>query len=115
MSPFAVLVLAHLVADFLFQIRWMAMNKAHQWLPLLAHSLVYTLVLGGVAYIAFGGLSLLGVLLIFFAHVFLDRRTFVHWWTKNIMGVDLEKNWWLTIVVDQTFHFLVIALALWFN
>lgn len=112
MSPFATLFLAHLVADYLLQISWMAQNKAQQWLPLITHSLLYTFVLGIAAYFSFGGLTLPGLLIIFLAHVFLDRRSFVHWWTKTIMGVDLVQGWWLAIIVDQTFHFLVIALAL---
>lgn len=112
MSPFASLILAHFVADYLLQTRWMAMNKTRQWLPLIAHSLVYTLVLGVAAYFSFGGLSLSGLLILFLAHVFLDRRSFVQWWAETIMGVDLQQGWWLVIIADQTFHFLVIALVL---
>jgi len=93
MTPFATLILAHLVADYLLQLRWMAANKAHQWLPLIAHSLLYTFVLGLVAHLSFGGLTPLGLLILFLSHVFLDRRTFVHWWAKTIMGVDLKKDW----------------------
>jgi len=112
MSPFATLIMAHLVADYLLQTRWMAMNKAQQWFPLITHSIIYTFILGLAAHLSFGGLSLSGLAIIFLSHVFLDRRTFVHWWTKTIMGVDLEKNWWLSIVADQIFHFLVIVLVL---
>lgn len=40
-----VILLAHFLADFVFQSDWMALNKSSQWKPLSAHVGVYTAVL----------------------------------------------------------------------
>lgn len=112
MTPFAYLIIGHLIGDYLFQTSWMAANKAKQWLPLLTHSFVYTLSVSLVAYIGFGGLSILGIAFIFLSHVFLDRRTFVSWWAENIMGAKTKEVAWLKIAADQVFHIIVLAISL---
>lgn len=48
MSVFDTLLLGHLIGDFLLQTSWMAENKAKHILPLLVHSLVYTVSIGGL-------------------------------------------------------------------
>jgi hypothetical protein len=112
MSPFDFLFIGHLIGDYLFQTSWMAMNKATKWVPLLSHCFVYTLSISLVAWFGFGGLSLWGILFIFLTHVFIDRRTFVQWWVKTIMKTPTSQAGWLSIVVDQIFHFIVLAVAL---
>lgn len=109
MNLFTYLLLGHLVGDYLLQTSWMAMNKASRWLPLLTHCLIYTLSL--IVAMIVGGVPIHSgvVLLIFFSHVFLDKRFFVVWWTRTIMGVKNPEGNWLTIVVDQVFHLLVIG------
>ncbi len=42
---FIYLMFCHWVGDFVLQSRYMAENKSRQWIPLLTHVLVYTLVL----------------------------------------------------------------------
>jgi hypothetical protein len=112
MSPFDLLLLAHLLGDFPLQTSWMAMNKATKWLPLLVHSGVYTIVIGIISLIGFGGLAWWQLLAIFLMHVLLDRRTFVAWWVNHIMRTDLTQNRWLGIMVDQVFHVTILALIL---
>jgi len=112
MSSFDLLLIAHLLGDFPLQTSWMAMNKATKWLPLIAHSALYTATLEVIAYWGFGGLGLWQLFTIFIAHIFLDRRTFVSWWVRNIMRTDLAKNQWLGIMVDQVFHLTLLALIL---
>jgi len=108
MNLFGWVLIGHLVGDFLLQTRWMAMHKSKQLLPLLVHSLVYT---AAVAFCALpaGGLSITGIVIIFFAHVLLDRRVFVTWWLKNIN--KSPELVWLQVMVDQTFHLLILAIA----
>lgn len=113
MSEFDYLLIAHFIGDYLFQTSWMAMNKARKWLPLLTHSFVYTAVIGIVAWIGFGGLSLWGLSLVFVAHVFLDRRTFVEWWVRTIMTSKGKESMWLGIIADQVFHLVILAVALY--
>lgn len=112
MSNFDFLILGHLIGDFLFQTSWMAGKKASQWLPLVVHAAVYTLIVTIIAWFAFGGLSLPGIALVFGAHVFLDQRTFVRWWLKTIMRTPSPQADWLGIVSDQVFHVVVLAIAL---
>lgn len=111
-SPFDILLLGHLIGDYLFQTSWMAANKAKNWAALLTHSFVYTLAVGIVAWFGFGGLSIWGLLLVFGLHVFLDRRTFVAWWVRTVMTSTGKESCWLSIVVDQVFHLIVLVIAL---
>ncbi len=111
MSNFDYLLIAHLLGDFLFQTKWMADNKLNNWLPLLTHAFVYTAIIWIISYVAFGGLSLVGYLLLFSGHLILDRRTFVNLWSSKIM-LSNETPVWVTIVIDQSFHLILLALAL---
>lgn len=113
MTPFSILLLAHLVGDYLFQTSWMAANKARHWLPLTVHSLVYTFWIILFAWFGFGGLSLGAILLIFVSHLILDQRSFVQWWVSTIMRTQGKEAGWLSIMVDQIFHLLILALALY--
>lgn len=113
MSPFDALVVGHLIGDYLLQSNWMAVNKAEKWDALAFHSLIYTLAVAFVARIFSEGISFWGFLLIFVLHVFLDRRTFVRWWVKTIMKADGDGAGWLTIMADQAFHVVVLAVALY--
>ena len=70
MSPFDFLLLAHLLGDFPLQTSWMAINKMNKWLPLLAHSILYTAVIGIIAGVGFGGLSPWQLLIIMLTHVY---------------------------------------------
>lgn len=111
MSPFDILLVGHLIGDYLFQTSWMAANKAKRWGPLLAHVFVYTSTVYAISF-GFGGLSIPGILLIFVSHLLLDRRTFVEWWVTRIMRAPDGESRWLMIVVDQIFHIIFLALAL---
>jgi Protein of unknown function (DUF3307) len=111
-SQFDLLLLAHLIGDFLLQTEWMAKNKAVRWRPLLAHCFVYTFVIAVVGYLFLpSGLSWWAIGLIFASHVFLDRRGFIHFWYRRVMGVTGEQNKWLMIMADQVFHLIILAVA----
>ncbi|TFE01832.1 DUF3307 domain-containing protein [Jeotgalibacillus sp. R-1-5s-1] len=113
MTPFSWLFLSHLIGDFLFQTGWMAANKASKWIPLLVHCAVYTLIVALISWIAFDGLSVIAILFIFITHVILDRQQFVKWWVKKVMQTPAGPDKWLTIVVDQIFHLIILAAALY--
>ena len=112
MSPFDYLLIAHLIGDFPLQTSWMAINKAHNWLPLIVHSALYTFIIGLISLIGFNGLAPWKLFVIFLVHVVLDRRTFVAWWVNQIMRTNLSENRWLGIMVDQVFHVTILALIL---
>ena len=107
MTLFEWLLVGHLVGDYLLQNRWMAVKKGTQWLPLLTHAAVYTLTVYLLSILA-GGISWSGIVLIFCAHVILDRREFVAFWTRYVTGSTAP---WLAIMVDQTWHIVVLAIV----
>ncbi|MHB8984120.1 MAG: hypothetical protein ACYC4E_02055 [Carboxydocellales bacterium] len=56
-----------------------------------------------------GGLSLTGIMIIFIAHLLQDRRAIVHFWAEHItQGSEVP---WLMIMLDQSWHVVVLALA----
>ncbi|TFE02136.1 DUF3307 domain-containing protein [Jeotgalibacillus salarius] len=113
MTPFSFLFLSHLIGDYLFQTSWMAGRKKNDWTALLTHCFVYTLTVAIIAYFTFGGLSLTAVIFVFITHVIIDKQVVVQWWVKRIMSPPPSEKKWLTIVADQTFHLIVLAIALY--
>jgi len=108
MTLFAWLLVGHLVGDFLLQNRRMAEGKTTRWAPLLVHATAYTLSVTLLALLA-GGLSWRGILLVFLAHLLLDRRGFVLFWATRV--TDSASVPWLVIMLDQVWHIVVLALA----
>lgn len=114
MNLFNILLIGHFVGDFLFQTDWMAKYKARRLLPLLVHSSVYTLVIVLFAQLE-GGLSNLGILVIFIGHLILDRGTFVKFWVIHIQTATKPNQRWLSIITDQTFHIILLAVAIYLS
>lgn len=113
MSAFDILLLGHLVGDFLFQTQWMALNKQKRWLPLGVHCIVYTAIVAVFSYSFLDEpLSVWGLLLIFISHVILDQGRFVGFWYRRITMCTHEKSGWLKIVHDQVFHLLILFAVL---
>lgn len=110
MSEFDALLVGHLIGDFLFQTSWMARHKATKWGPLLAHVAVYTVVVSGAGWLA-GGISVYAIALIFASHALLDHKGFVGWWSRHIQGVTRSSDGWVTIMADQVFHIIILAIA----
>lgn len=106
-------LIAHIIGDYLLQTENEANQKAQlkffNW-PLVIHVIKYTLCL--VVPTIYFQVSPMWLIWIFGTHYLLDRRAFVIWWRKSIMRNSRESikdTFWLTIVVDQIFHILVIA------
>jgi Protein of unknown function (DUF3307) len=72
-------LLAHLVGDYVAQSHWMATRKTQEWVPAVAHAVVYT-----ACYLAVTR-SLLGLAVIGGTHLLIDRfRLARHLvWVKN--------------------------------
>lgn len=111
MNQFDILLIGHLIGDFLLQTSWMAKYKATKWLPLLTHVSVYTAVIA-VLGIFSGGLSLTALAIIFFGHIILDRKTFVMFWVQRVQTAKGPEKNWLSIVADQIFHIILLAIAI---
>lgn len=114
MSPFDLLLIGHLVGDFLFQTTWMAQYKATKWLPLLTHVTVYTFIVALFG-LLFGGLSWWGIAVIYIGHVILDRKTFITFWVEKVQMAKGASNNWLSIVADQIFHLILLAIAIYIS
>lgn len=112
MSPFSYMLIGHLLGDYLFQTKWMAVHKAERLSALLVHSTVYTIFILLASLwgeVEVGGW---GFAFIWITHVILDRRTFVAWWSRTIMRNRDPELGWLCIMVDQIFHILILAIVL---
>jgi len=110
---FIYLFLSHLIGDWLIQTEFQALNKAKGRFfnrALTTHCLGYTLCFVpafALAHIAWPWLAL-----IFWSHLFLDRRWPVIWWIRVMKRTSEEtiKNlFWLVIAVDQVFHILILG------
>lgn len=111
MSQFDYLLIGHLIGDFLFQNSWMAQYKSTKWIPLLSHVSIYTLVVAIFGFLS-GGLSIVGIGIIFIGHILLDRKTFVAFWVNKIQMAKGPNSNWLSIVTDQIFHIILLAIAI---
>ena len=105
------LLAGHMAGDYLFQTRWMAERKTTHFSALAIHAAVYTC----AVYLASlargqssGGLSSLGVLFVFAAHVVIDKRNITLWWCRH---VTRSNRTWLLIMTDQSLHVVILALT----
>lgn len=112
MSQFDFLLIGHLIGDFLFQTSWMAQYKATRWIPLLTHVTVYTITVSIFGFLS-GGISIWGIAIIFFGHILLDRKKFITFWVEKIQMAKGPSQNWLTIVADQIFHLILLAIAIY--
>jgi len=112
MSSFDILLIAHLVGDYLFQIGWMAANKTKSWLATLTHAAVYTLTIAVFTLLFIKDFSHWGFVLIFVSHAIVDRRLITSFWVTAVMSAPESERGWLTII-DQIFHLLILAIALY--
>lgn len=119
MSIFDCLVIGHLIADWLLQTKDHAVHKTKgNFLnqALLTHSLLYTLAFVPIFLIVkirFGWL-----LLLFFSHLFLDRRWPIFLWLEKVGGLTKEETKekeFLVIMTDQIFHILILTTIVIFS
>jgi len=112
MELFIAMTMAHMVADWLLQTEYQAMRKMQgAWWndAALAHASVYTLCIGLV--LGWFGVTVWWLPIVWASHIFLDRRWPIVWWLVHIKRMSphtIESLWWLALVVDQTFHLLVL-------
>lgn len=115
MTTFSWLLIGHLVGDWLLQNDWMAANKQRQLVTQagMVHFAIYTASLVAAMYIAMRGTLqaapaqyLLFALVIFVSHWLIDATALAKRWARLTGQSDLQM---VHVVVDQTFHLLVIA------
>jgi len=105
----SLLLVGHMVGDFLLQTSWMAERKTTDFAALVVHSAAYTCSVWLVSLAGQqGGLSPQSVILVFFSHAVIDRRGLVFWWCRHVTRSDSP---WLFTVTDQTLHCVILAVA----
>lgn len=106
MTPFEKALVAHLVADWILQNDWMALNKTRLRHPAAwVHASIQGLCLG-LALGWLGGLVLGGV------HLLIDTRVPVDWWMHVFKKCGRAPDvGTIAIWLDQTFH--IVCIALW--
>jgi len=128
MLSLGVQALAHLFGDYVLQSGWMANNKTQRSLPALVHATVYTTVFACLLQPSLASLMVIGG-----THFFIDRfrlaryvvfaKEFIaprsswpHWEDCKATGLPgAVPPWlavWLMIIVDNTTHLTINALAL---
>jgi len=104
LTPFEKGLVAHLVADWILQNDWMALNKTKlrhpaSWVHAAIHGVCLGLALGWQ-----GGL-VLGLI-----HLVVDTRVPVVWWIRNFKKcANSPEVGSIAIWLDQTLHIVCIA------
>ncbi len=105
---------AHVIPDWLIQTGYQANFKSKgnffNW-ALTSHCLTYTA--SFIPVLWFNNLSMWWLMLLFWSHMFIDRRWPVVWWIRNVGKTpvdEIPELAWLVIVVDQCFHFLILVI-----
>lgn len=97
-------IVAHLVADWLLQNDWMALNKTDLrhpagWVHAAIHTLLLWLIFPGAIAL------LLGV-----THLLIDTRRPVLWWMRVVKQMQAGPQLMLVEMgVDQVFHIIVLV------
>jgi len=104
LTPFERGLVAHLVADWILQNDWMALNKVSlrhpaAWIHAAIQGLCLSLALGWQAGLGLG-----------FVHLLIDTRVPVAWWMRVFKKCDrAPEAGSIAIWLDQTLHILCIA------
>jgi hypothetical protein len=110
---FEILVVAHLIIDFIFQRQWEAKRKNKTWLALALHCLIYTI--GFIPVFWFLKISFWWLFLLFISHFIIDNQRITRWILEDLKGYKQGKTrepfWTLLFIgVDQTFHLLILLI-----
>lgn len=108
---FIVLYIAHKIGDYLFQTDRQAAQKSTNISPLLIHCLVYSIIVLGAAWVFIGFFRWAAVILLFFSHFVLDKRTFEVLWAKAVKRIpdpNAPEIRMTMIELDQAFHYVIL-------
>ncbi len=101
-----IILLCHLIGDFILQTDKMATQKKIDWKVCLLHVCVYMIPL-----VLFSKLGVVALLLIAVQHYIQDRTGFVKWFMVNTGSKEFAKHFWAMVAVDQIFHVTWITLV----
>jgi hypothetical protein len=95
LNSLLVLIGAHYIADYPLQGEFLAQTKGKYWYSLLAHSVIYTFVIGICLYIL-GSYSIWKALFILSSHMIID--------CKKAKARDKQKALTTYLYIDQGLH-----------
>lgn len=95
-------IVAHLVGDYLFQNRWMALNKKLNINICALHALIYALSIAVIC----GWYDWKGIV-VFVTHLIIDYLGIGAMW-RQFFSHDTELPW--TILSDNTMHLVILWL-----
>jgi hypothetical protein len=98
------LLIAHLVGDYLFQNRWMALNKHENADVCILHSLIYAISVSLICGM-WSDNEIFKFLIIFVSHFIIDYFRIGAKW-RQFFSHDTEIPW--TILSDNTIHLLIL-------
>lgn len=118
LTLFEALLIVHLLMDWVIQHSWQAVNKTKKFWPLLSHCLVYTLVF--IPVFIFYRVNFEWLALIFVVHALLDSRRWERLIMEKLKGMNRQAipaySWNLVLImIDQSFHLLVLVLVSFFS
>lgn len=85
---FPTLILGHMIGDYLFQNKWMAMNKSASSFKCFIHCLIYTISVSVTTYPILHGWLWSGI--VFISHYPIDRWSLADKWLDLINGRSLR-------------------------
>ena len=114
LAAIGAILVAHFIADFIFQTQWMALNKSTTMVALTAHVIQYTITMGAiVSIVALTGMGFnvgaaLGYWIILngLAHFCTDALTSRA--SKAAFESGNNKRFWIIIGADQMTHGLCL-------
>jgi predicted membrane channel-forming protein YqfA (hemolysin III family) len=110
---FVILLLGHLIADFVFQTNKNSQSKIYDKGVRFYHCLTYALITTFCTTVA-AGISLVGIaasfFVLFITHYFIDDYRFTKWVCKHIKQEthDGETPLFVVIMLDQLWHLIVL-------
>ncbi len=106
LSFFLILILGHVIGDFVLQPYWLVLAKRRGWPGLIIHVGVVTFITGILAWNSIPNWWV-WMIVLFFIHLFIDQfRTFI--FTDNSKGKGL-----VLLFVDQSAHLISIIFIAW--
>lgn len=89
MNFFIALLMGHLFGDFMFQNKWMAMNKSGKWFPALVHCIIYSLTVAIFTFY-FTHSWFIWPIIVFATHFPIDYWSIADKWLWLIGGRDMN-------------------------
>jgi len=106
------LLLGHLIGDYIVQNDWMASNKTSRTFPCVVHCACYTLAVWACS---FWWMPWWGLLACFALHFPMDRFRLAGRWMRNVSGQTAFATGplspWSIIIVDNIGHLAVLGVT----